>query len=281
MADLENQTVLITGCSTGIGLALAREFHKKGHQTFATARRPESLDQLKAEGIPTEQLDVTDPTSIERAVSSVIEKAGRLDILVNNAGFNIFGPVAEVPVDDFRKLFETNLLGTLAVSQAVIPKMVDQGSGRIVNIGSIAGVVVSPFVGPYGASKAAVHVLSDVLRVEVAPFGIQVICVQPGAVRSSIADTGSQDLDRFQSSKSLYHKVYDQIKRRAGSSQENPMESEDFAEQLVSAITQEKAPIIVRLGGGVETYAKLADLPKADFDNMMSDYYTLDLLRKK
>jgi len=281
MTDLKYQVVLITGCSSGIGHALATEFKKQGHRPYATARQLESLKQLKAEGFETEQLDVTDPGSIEMAIARVIEREGRLDMLVNNAGFNIFGPVAEVPVADFRRLFETNLLGALAVAQAVIPQMATQGSGRIVNIGSIAGVVVSPFVGPYGASKAALHTLSDVLRIEVAPFGIKVILVQPGAVRSSVAETGSKDLERFRSSKSLYNKVYDQIERRAWASQQSPMEAEDFAEQLIKAVTQVEAPLLIRLGGGVERTAQLADLPGEEFDELMTKAFQLHKLREK
>ena len=281
MADLENQIVVITGCSSGIGRALAREFKKQGYQTYATARRPESLDQLKTEGFQILQLDVTDQQSIQNAINVVIEREGRLDMLVNNAGFNVFGPVTEVPVDDFRRLFETNLMGALAVTQAVIPQMAQQNSGRIVNIGSIAGVVVSPFVGPYGASKAALHTLSDVLRVEVAPFGIEVILVQPGAVRSNISETGTMDLERFKSSQSRYAKVYDQIKKRAWLSQQSPMEAEDFAEQLVSAVTRKEAPLLIRLGGGVERTAQLADLPREEFDRLMTEHYQLDLLREK
>src|ERR1041385_2426705 len=135
MASLEKQVVLVTGCSTGIGRALARELRTRGHRPFATARRLESIRDLAAEGIDLVQLDVKDEASIRAAVEAVVDRAGRIDVLVNNAGINVYGPLAEVPFASLRDMFDTNVLGLAAVTQAVFPDMADRRSGLIVNIG--------------------------------------------------------------------------------------------------------------------------------------------------
>src|SRR5512144_2041882 len=123
MASLEKQVVLVTGCSTGIGRALVHELRARGHRPFATARRLDSLADLAREGIDTLRLDVEDPASIAEAVKTIRDRAGRLDVLVNNAGRNVFGPLFEVPLDVVRNVLETNVVGLLAVSQAVFPVM--------------------------------------------------------------------------------------------------------------------------------------------------------------
>jgi NADP-dependent 3-hydroxy acid dehydrogenase YdfG len=149
--SLRNQVVVITGCSSGIGRALAFEFHRKGYRTFATARRPESLKELSEQGLEAVRLDVAESSSVKAGISTVMERTGRIDILVNNAGFNPFGPLAEVPIEQIRSLFETNVIGPIAVIQEVFRHMVQQRSGRIVNIGSVAGLLPNPFAGPYSA----------------------------------------------------------------------------------------------------------------------------------
>ena len=191
MSHLEDQVVLVTGCSSGIGRALAKEFAQRGHRAFASARRLEAIADLKGDRLDTVQLDVTDVSSIDAAVTQVTERAGKVDIVVNNAGFNVFGPLAELPLDRVKSLFDTNVTAPLALVQRLFPAMAARGSGRIVNIGSVVGELPTPFAGAYCASKAALHMLSDVLRMELSPFGIDVIVVQPAAVRSNIAEAGS------------------------------------------------------------------------------------------
>jgi NADP-dependent 3-hydroxy acid dehydrogenase YdfG len=279
MSSLEKQVVLVTGCSTGIGRALARELHARGHRTFATARRPESLDELSHEGIETLRLDVNDPASIRETVETLVARAGRIDVLVNNAGVNVFGPITEVPVDEVRNLFETNVVGLVAVTQAVFPHMAEKRSGLVVNIGSIAGVLPTPFTAAYCATKSAVHMLSEVLRMEAKPFGIEVVEVQPGGVKSSIADSGSRGLERYQSETSRYHRVYDGIKKRAYASQDNPMAAEDFARELVEQSFATPPPRLIRLGTGADILPKLAELPGEQRDAMLSANFGLDALK--
>jgi len=280
MTQREEQVVLVTGCSTGIGRALARELRGRGHRPFATARRLESIADLAGEGIDTVQLDVQDTRSIQAAVQAVLDRAGRVDVVVNNAGVNIFGPLAETPLESLRELFETNVLGLAAVTQAVFPHMADRRAGLIVNVGSIVGVLPTPFAGGYCATKSAVHMFSEVLRMEVSPLGIDVVVVQPGGVRSSIADSGARDLARYRSQRSRYQRVYAGIARRTYASQENPMPAEDFARELVTRAFATPPPRLIRLGTGTDYLPQLAELPGEQRDAMLSAHYGLNDLAK-
>lgn len=166
--------VLITGCSTGIGRAAAIELTKRGFDVIATARRPESLEDLDvAEKIA---LDVdSDPS-----VADAVRNAGQVDVLVNNAGFGIHAPVEKGPLDEFRKLLETNVIGATRMIQAVVPQMRERGSGVIVNVSSIAGRVSSPLGGFYSASKYALEALSEALHYEMSHWNVRVAIVEPG-----------------------------------------------------------------------------------------------------
>jgi NADP-dependent 3-hydroxy acid dehydrogenase YdfG len=274
--QLKDQVVLVTGCSTGIGRAVARELKARGHRPFATARRLESLAALASEGIDALALDVNDRRSIDAAVGTVVARAGRIDAVVNNAGINVFGPVAELTLDEIRGVFETNVLGLVAVTQAVFPHMVSRRAGRFVNIGSVVGILPTPFAAAYCASKAAVHSLSEAFRMEAKPFGIDVVVVQPGGVKSSIADSSSRGLDRFAAESSRYHRVYAGIHKRANASQKGAMPAEAFASELVKRAFAPKAPRVIRLGAGSDTLPKLARMPGSMRDAMLSKTYGLD-----
>jgi len=279
MASSNSQVVLVTGCSTGIGRALARELKIAGHRPFATARKLESIADLASERIETLQLDVNDPASIASAVEAVVARAGRIDVLINNAGINLFGPVMEMKLDEVRAVFETNVLGLLAVTQAVFPRMVEKRAGRIVNVGSVVGLLPTPFAAAYCATKTAVHMLSEVLRMEAKPFGIEVIVVQPGGVQSSIADSGSRELERFHSPESRYHEAYEGIRKRAYASQKGAMPTPDFARELVRQAFATPAPRLIRLGAGSDTLPKLARMPGKVRDRILSGRYELDKIR--
>lgn len=280
MARLEKQVVLITGCSSGIGRALALEFHARGHRVFATARKLTSLTELETAGMEIRQLDVTNSQSIRSAVNSVVQETGRLDIVVNNAGILVVGPLAEIPIDDFRAEFETNVTGALAVVQAAVVHMHRQGGGRIVNVGSVSAELATPFSGAYCASKAALHTLTDVLRIELEPFGIETILVAPGAVKSSI-DTGARRYaEKYRSAESIYHPVSKQIERRAGASQERPMTAEAFARRFVQMVTAAKAPRMVRIGREAWIFPVVkAGLPAGTRDRLLSRAFGLGKLK--
>jgi NAD(P)-dependent dehydrogenase (short-subunit alcohol dehydrogenase family) len=270
--------VLVTGCSTGIGRALALELHSRGARVFATARNPASLSELASAGIATLALDVNDPASIQAAVAQVIEREGRIDALINNAGVNTFGPLMELPLAALRTMLDTNVLGLAAVTQAVFPHMADRKRGLVINVGSVVGLLPTPYAGSYCASKSAVHMLSEVLRMELAPFGIAVVVVQPGGVKSSIAVNGSRDLERYAQPSSRYHKAYDGIVKRANASQDKPMLAEDFARELVAQAFVPDPPRIIRLGTGADVLPKLAELPGEERDKLMHALYGLDKL---
>ena len=186
--------VLITGCSSGIGRATAEALLASGHTVYATARRPETLAALAARGAHTLALDVTDEVSMAAAVAVVEAEHGAVGTLINNAGYGEYGPVEEVPLDAVRQEFETNVFGLGRMCQLVLPGMRAAGHGRIVNISSMGGRLTFPTGGWYHASKYAVESLSDALRVEVARFGVDVVLVEPGMIRTEFDAVASSGL---------------------------------------------------------------------------------------
>lgn len=279
MARLENQVVLITGCSSGIGRALAQEFASTGHRVVATARRLGSIEGLAGDGISISELDVTDATSIQKAVNEALNLCGRIDIVVNNAGYALIGPVAELDLGDLRMQFETNVVGVVAVIRAVVPQMVERGSGRIVNIGSVSGVTATPFGGAYCGSKAAVHLVSDALRMELAPFGVRVVTVQPGAVASRFGEHAANGVDRYREG-SLYSQVSDAIEARAGASQVGSMPAADFARLVVGAVTALSPPSTIRAGKHSVRLPVIGRLPSAIRDRIFTRRFGLDRISK-
>ena len=181
--------VLITGCSTGIGRVAALHLAQRGHTVVATARRVEDLADLAATGCKTLPLDVTDEASMRAAVEAIEAAHGRIDVLVNNAGYSQSGAVESVPLARTRAQFETNVFGPLRLTQLVLPGMRRRRAGRIVNISSMGGRLVFPGGGVYHASKYAVEALSDALRFELRPFGIAVVLIEPGLIKTNFAAT--------------------------------------------------------------------------------------------
>jgi NAD(P)-dependent dehydrogenase (short-subunit alcohol dehydrogenase family) len=179
------RAVLITGCSSGIGHATALRLARGGWTVYATARKPETLADLAAAGCRTLPLDVTDEASLRAAVAAL---DGPLDALVNNAGYSLSGAVEGVELSEARRQLETNVFGLVRLTQLVLPGMRAAGSGRIVNVGSMGGRLTFPGGGWYHASKHALEALTDALRFEVAVFGIDVVLVQPGLIRTGFAD---------------------------------------------------------------------------------------------
>lgn len=187
----EKPSVLITGCSSGLGRALALRFVRAGYPTYATARSRESIDALAEAGCVTLALDVTDAASISTAVARVEADHGSVGILVNNAAIGMMAPLELVPLDTVRKQYETNVFGLLACCQHVLPSMRRAEKGRIVNIGSSGGEWTTPGGGVYQATKYAVDSMSDALRMEAKAFGIDVVLIEPGAISSKFASNGT------------------------------------------------------------------------------------------
>lgn len=238
--------ILITGCSSGIGAALALEFHERGHEVYASARRPDSLAVLAARGIRTLTLDVTDPDSIAAAVAALEQRTTRLDMLVNNAGYALYGAITDITREELRHQFDTNVIAPQQVARAFLPLMLPHRAGRIVNIGSVSGVLTTPFAGAYCASKAAFHAISDAMRLELAAFGIEVITIQPGAVTSSIGETGTHHL--LLPADSIFAPLARRIRARAVASQRGAMPTRDFASEIARAVLADKPSIVIRRG---------------------------------
>lgn len=244
------KTVLITGCSTGIGRALSINLHQRGFNVWATARNPESITDIQSSGIKIAALDVTDSEQGKTLITHILATDGRIDMLINNAGYGAMGAIAETPTADIERQFATNTFAPIRLIQHVVPTMQKQGSGTIVNIGSVSGIFTTPFSGVYCASKAALHTLSEVLRIELKPFGIDVVTVQPGAIQSSFGQTATRELEKILPKNSMYRPIEETLMRRAGASQERPTQAEDFANQLTTALLRTKRPAIIRIGRG-------------------------------
>jgi NAD(P)-dependent dehydrogenase (short-subunit alcohol dehydrogenase family) len=184
-----SRAVLITGCSSGIGRATAERLARSGHNVYATARRPESIEDLRDAGCKILPLDVTDEDSMREAVERVERAEGSVGSLVNNAGYSQSGTIEEVPMESVRRQFETNVFGLVRMCQLVLPGMRRVRSGRIVNLSSMGGKLTFPGGGFYHASKHAVESISDALRFEVAGFGVRVVVVEPGFIRTEFDST--------------------------------------------------------------------------------------------
>jgi NAD(P)-dependent dehydrogenase (short-subunit alcohol dehydrogenase family) len=187
-ASKVSKVVLVTGCSSGIGRATALRLVKAGWVVYATARRVESIRELADAGCRTLALDVTSDASMEQAVRTIEAEHGAVGVLVNNAGYSESGPVEEISSERLRRQFETNVFGVHRLIQLVLPGMRAQGFGKIVNLSSMGGRLTFPGGGAYHASKYALEALSDALRFEVKGFGIDVVLIEPGLIRTGFSE---------------------------------------------------------------------------------------------
>lgn len=273
------RTILITGCSTGIGAALAAELHRRGNRVYATARRPETLAALALMGLETLSLDVNDDASIAEVMSHIENEAGRLDLLINNAGFSQVGAVVDLTREDLRKQYETNVISPVAMTRAALPLLraaqAAHGKAVVVNVGSIVGLFTTPFAGAYSSSKAALHALSDGLRMELAPFGIQVVMIQPGGVRSAFGDHAEEAI-RLPAD-SVYRPVEKGIRARAQAGQRGAMPVESFVVPVVDALLRDAPAPIIRGGkNSVRLPLMKKLLPLRTFDRLLSRAFGLD-----
>ena len=228
------RSVLITGCSTGIGRAAAEQLATSGWKVYATARDVEKIKDLAVRGCELLPLDVTDEASMRTAVEEVERREGAVGVLINNAGYSQSGAVEEVSMEKVRRQFETNVFGLVRMCQLVLPGMRRQGWGRIVNISSMGGKLTFPGGGYYHATKYAVESISDALRFEVAGFGVKVVVIEPGLIRTSFADTAT-----------------DSMGEPAGS---GPYAGFSAAVAQATKDNYERGPLL-KLGGGPETVA--------------------------
>ncbi|GAA2977316.1 MULTISPECIES: SDR family oxidoreductase [Streptomyces] len=254
-------SVLITGCSSGIGLETALAFARRGDRVHACVRDPESAGELlrraTAEGLTLDvpRLDVTDDASVAAAVGGVLERHGAIDVLVNNAGIDRTGAVETMPQDEARAVLETNLWGPLRTVRAVLPGMRARGSGVVVNVSSLAGRTFAvPHGGFYAASKAALGTLSEALSAEVAPFGIRVVCLEPGSYASRINREGTAGAAPSQpSAADPYAADLAWTARFLARVQEGAGDCGEVAEAVLSAVDDPGTPLHTPVGKDAET----------------------------
>lgn len=272
------KTILITGCSSGIGRALAEEFMKRGQRVVATARRPETLAPLAAAGAVTLRLDVNEAAAVA-SLPEALAALGvdHLDLLVNNAGYGQFGAVIDSTPEDLRRQFETNVIAPVALTRALLPLLRKGSKAGIANIGSISGLVTTPFAGVYCASKAALHALSDALRMELAPFGLHVVTVQPGGIASSFGDNGTEHISLPEGS--LYAPIARKIQGRARMSQQGATPAAEFATTVVSHLLQaDPAPICKTGKSSTRLPLMKRLLPLTTLDRKMREMFGLEQL---
>ncbi len=194
---MEKKIVLITGASSGMGKEAAKILAKQGHKVYAGARSVDKMEDLKRFGIVPIGMDVSKTEDNRRAVDMILEKDRRIDILINNAGFGLYGPVELVPMEDGRYQFDVNYFGLVELTQMVLPHMRRQKSGRIVNISSMGGKIYTPLGAWYHATKHAIEGFSDCLRIEVKEFGIDVVVIEPGAIRTNFGAVVGEQLKKY------------------------------------------------------------------------------------
>lgn len=209
------QTVLVTGATAGIGRHAALYLAAIGHRVIATGRNTNALATLRAQvpAIDTIALDVTHGASIAEAVTEVdrLTDGRGVDVLVNNAGYGVAGPLAEVSDAKLREQFDVNVFGLMAVTRALLPKMMARGSGRILNVSSVSGRISMPLFGAYHATKFALETMSDSLRMELLPFGVHVVLIEPGTIRTDFAERTRREIGDIENAGSPYAPIYARI----------------------------------------------------------------------
>ena len=266
-----SKVVLITGGSSGIGKSIGEFLHQKGFVVYGTSRNPEKITNSI---FPLVALDVRDKQSIVNCVAEVIEKSGRLDIVINNAGVGITGPIEEIPTEEIRNNFETNLFGPIEVMKAVLPQMRAQKSGLIINITSIAGYMGLPYRGIYSASKGALELITEALRMEVKSFGIQITNVAPGDFATNIA-AGRYHAPVVKGS--AYELPYGNTLKEMDSHVDSGSNPNEMAEAIFAIIKTEKPKVHYKVGAFMQKFSIVLKriLPDTVYEKMLMNHYKL------
>lgn len=243
------KVALVTGAGSGIGRALALELQANNFKVYVTVRRQNQLAELAALGLSPLLLDVNDNNAVHLAISQIEQEQQRLDLLINNAGFGAMGPVLDCSQDELKQQFQTNVFSIITLTRRCFALLAKSG-GTVVNIGSVSADFVTPFAGVYCASKAALHALNTALRLELAPFGIHTVLVQPGAIASSFGDTAIQHAEQLLSEQSPWWPLREGIRLRAAASQQKPTPAHQFANKVVKKLLQNPPPRRIRAGYG-------------------------------
>ncbi|MFI6321067.1 oxidoreductase [Nonomuraea sp. NPDC050556] len=261
---------LVTGASSGIGLATALDLLRAGHVVYGAARRVPLMDPIVEAGGHALPMDATSQEDLARAVSTVVEAEGRIDALVNNAGTVLHGAVEDVPLDLAREQFEVNVLAPARLVQLVLPHMRAQRSGTIVNVSSIGGEIALPLGAWYYASKHALEAFSDTLRMEVEPFGIHVVVIQPGIIRTSFEDQTSAQL-REMSGAGAYAEVAEAMAQRAETGLSEGSDPGVVATAIREAIESDRPDTRYAVGHLADKLLELnRTLPDRAFDDLVT-----------
>ncbi len=241
------RVILVTGASAGMGKEFARELLKEGHIVYGAARRVEKMDDIKKEGVKVLSMDVTNEESMAKGIDTIVKAEGRIDVLINNAGFGSYGAIEDVPISDAKYQLEVNVFGAARLMQLVLPYMRGQHWGRIINITSIGGKIALPLGGWYHASKFALEALSDSLRNEVRQFGIDVVVIEPGGVKSEWADIAAGNLVKI-SANTAYKDMVKQYEKAFETTIKNNAEPQVIVDLVKKAIDSKKPK--TRYSGG-------------------------------
>ncbi|HEY3752898.1 MAG TPA: oxidoreductase [Pseudonocardiaceae bacterium] len=272
---MPSTVALVTGASSGIGKATATALHELGHTVYAAARRVERMRDLEAAGVRLLPMDVTDDESMTSGIKQIIEETGRLDILVNNAGYGSYGALEDVSLDEARRQFDVNVFGLARLTQLALPHMRAQRSGHIVNVSSIGGKIYEPLGDWYHATKFAVEGLSDSLRVEVKPFGIKVVVIEPGAIKTEWSSIAAGSV-LATSGETAYAGQAKTIAAMLNSTESNPRRSSPptvISKAIVRAVTarRPKTRYVVGLGAKPILFARRV-LPDRTFDALITGF---------
>ena len=266
-----SKVVLITGGSSGIGKSIGEFLHQKGFIVYGTSRNPEKvLNSI----FPLVALDVRDVESIHLAVAQIIQTTGRLDVVINNAGVGITGPLEEIPMEEIKNNFDTNFFGPIAVMKAVLPQMRQQKSGLIVNVTSIAGYMGLPYRSVYSASKGALELITEALRMEVKSFGIQITNVAPGDFATNIA-AGRFHAPIIQGSD--YERAYGSILKTMDAHVDSGSNPNEMAEAVFQIIQDNNPRIHYKVGAFMQKFSIVLKriLPDTVYEKMLMNHYNL------
>ncbi len=275
-----SRAVLVTGCSSGIGRATAERLAHAGWPVFASARRVEAIRELEGAGCRCLALDVCDEASMRAAVEGVEKEHGAVGALVNNAGYGSEGPLEEIALEEVRRQFETNVFGALRLTQLVLPGMRRQRWGRIVNLSSMGGRLTLPGGGVYHATKYAVEALSDALRFEVRGFGIDVVVIEPGAIKTRFGDTAIGRVDAVAHRDPAYDTFRESLKQQIRGAYEGPLaalagEADDVARVIERALSSARPKTRYPITAGARLLMGLRRwLPDRAFDALMRTQFT-------
>lgn len=265
------KVALVTGASSGIGEVTARKLQELGYTVYGAARRADRMVALEKSGVRTIAMDVTDESSMTAGIEQIIAETGRIDVLVNNAGYGSYGSVEDTPMDEARRQFEVNIFGAMSLTQKILPYMREQASGTIVNISSMGGKIYTPLGGWYHGTKFALEALSDSLRMEVEPFGIDVVVIEPGGIATEWGGIAADNVEKISGTGAYREQAQAVAKSLRGGGANRGSKPTVISDAIAKALTAEKPKTRYAVGFGARPLiAARAVLSDRAFDKLIS-----------